>query len=132
MQDLETDVSVADACPVCQASLEEDDLFCGRCGSFVRGDNSNPESVNTPVVQLLTQVCALQKDLLRQFRNSQALQARQFQRALENQSTQLELTLSHTTTTMEMSERRLQALLRWTAGLATFAVGLIFIAIQIL
>ena len=85
-----------------------------------------------PVVQLLTQVCSLQKDLLRQYRNNQAIQARQFQRALKLQSGQLELTLSHATTTMELSERRLQALVRWTAGLATFAVGLIFIAIQIL
>lgn len=132
MQDLETDVGVVDACPICQATLEEGDLFCGRCGSFLRSDGANPESVNMPVVQLLTQVCALQKDLLRQYRNNQAIQARQFQRALELQSEQLELTLTHATTTMEMSERRLQELIRWTAGLATFAVGLIFAAIQIL
>jgi hypothetical protein len=132
MQDYETDVRVASACPICQASLENGDLFCGRCGSFLRGDNSSPEALNLPVVHLLTQVCDLQKDLLRQFRSGQAIQARQFQRALEVQSDQLEKTLAHHTATMEMQEQRLQMLVRWTAALGTAAVGFIFIAIQIL
>ena len=132
MQDLDTEVRVGNACPICQSGLEDGDLFCARCGSFLRGDNSSPEALNLPVVHLLTQVCTLQKELLRQFRSGQAIQARQFQRALEVQSGQLEKTLAHATTTMESQERRLQLLVKWTAGLAASAVGLIFIAIQVL
>jgi hypothetical protein len=132
MQDLDTEVRVGNACPICQSGLEDGDLFCARCGSFLRGDNSSPEALNLPVVHLLTQVCTLQKELLRQFRSGQAIQARQFQRALEVQSDQLEKTLAHATTTMESQERRLQLLVKWTAGLAASAVGLIFIAIQVL
>ena len=132
MQDFVTEVRVGNACPICQSGLEDGDLFCGRCGSFLRGDNSSPEALNLPVVHLLTQVCTLQKDLLRQFRSGQAIQARQFQRALEVQSDQLEKTLAHATTTMEAQERRLQMLVRWTAGLAASTVGLIFIVTQIL
>jgi predicted amidophosphoribosyltransferase len=132
MQDFQGEIAVADACPMCQADLEEGDLFCGRCGSSARGENAIPEALNLPVVHLLTQVCTLQKDLVRQFRNNQALQARQLQRAMEVQSSQLELTLAHATTTMELQERRLQALVRWTAILATSASALIFIAIQVL
>lgn len=132
MQDYGTEARLANACPVCQATLEDDDLFCGRCGSSLRGDNTAPAALNLPVVHLLTQVCTLQKDMMRQSRSNQAIQARQFQRALEVQSGQLELTLAHATTTMELQERRMQALVRWTAGLATFTVALIFIAIQVL
>ncbi len=132
MQQYETEIRLGNACPICQSALEDGDLFCGRCGSFLRGDNSSPEALNLPVVHLLTQVCTLQKDLLRQFRSGQAIQARQFQRALEVQSDQLEKTLAHATTTMESQERRLQMLARWTAGLAASAVSLIFIAMQIL
>lgn len=132
MKHQEISVDLAAACPTCEASLEEGDLFCGRCGSFLGSDGVSPEAVNVPMVQLLTQVCSLQKDLLRQYRSNQALQARQFQRALELQSGQLEATLSHATATMEMSERRLHQLVRWSASLATFAVALIFIAIQLL
>jgi hypothetical protein len=132
MQDLDTEVRVGNACPICQSGLEDGDLFCARCGSFLRGDNSSPEALNLPVVHLLTQVCTLQKELLRQFRSGQAIQARQFQRALEVQSDQLEKTLAHATTTMESQERRLQLLVKWTAGLAASAVGLVFVAIQVL
>ena len=132
MQDLDTEVRVGNACPICQSGLEDGDLFCARCGSFLRGENSSPEALNLPVVHLLTQVCTLQKELLRQFRSGQAIQARQFQRALEVQSDQLEKTLAHATTTMESQERRLQLLVKWTAGLAASAVGLIFIALQVL
>jgi hypothetical protein len=132
MQDLDTEVRVGNACPICQSGLEDGDLFCARCGSFLRGDNSSPEALNLPVVHLLTQVCTLQKELLRQFRSGQAIQARQFQRALEVQSDQLEKTLAHATTTMESQERRLQLLVKWTAGLAASAVGMIFVAIQVL
>ena len=132
MQDLDTEVRVGNACPICQSGLEDGDLFCARCGSFLRGDNSSPEALNLPVVHLLTQVCTLQKELLRQFRSGQAIQARQFQRALEVQSGQLETTLAHATTQMESQERRLQMLVRWTTGLAASAVGLVFIAIQVL
>jgi hypothetical protein len=69
---------------------------------------------------------------VRQFRNNQALQARQLQRAMEVQASQLEMTLAHAATTMELQERRMQALVRWTAILATSASALIFIAIQVL
>jgi hypothetical protein len=132
MQEYDTETRLGNACPICQSALEDGDLFCGRCGSFLRGDNSSPEALNLPVVHLLTQVCTLQKDLLRQFRSGQAIQARQSQRSLELQSNQLEKTLAHATTTMESQERRLQMLVRWTAGLAASAVGLIFIALQAL
>ena len=132
MQDFDTEVRVGNACPICQSALENGDLFCGRCGSFLRGDNSSPEALNLPVVHLLTQVCTLQKELLRQFRSGQAIQARQFQRALEVQSGQLETTLAHATTQMEAQERRLQMLVRWTTGLAASAVALVFVAIQVL
>lgn len=132
MQDLDTEVRVGNACPICQSALEDGDLFCARCGSFLRGDNSSPEALNLPVVHLLTQVCTLQKELLRQFRSGQAIQARQFQRALEVQSGQLETTLAHATTQMESQERRLQMLVRWTTGLAASAVALVFVAIQLL
>ncbi len=132
MQDFDTEVRVGNACPICQSALENGDLFCGRCGSFLRGDNSSPEALNLPVVHLLTQVCTLQKELLRQFRSGQAIQARQFQRALEVQSGQLEKTLAHATTQMEAQERRLQMLVRWTTGLAASAVALVFVAIQVL
>jgi hypothetical protein len=132
MQDYETEIQLGDACPICQTALEDGDLFCGRCGSFLRGDNSSPEALNLPVVHLLTEVCTLQKDLLRQFRSTQAIHARQFQRALEVQSEQLEKTLAHATTTMESQERRIHMLVRWTAGLAASGVGLIFLAMQAL
>jgi len=131
MQEYETEIRLGNACPVCQSRLEDGDLFCARCGSFLRGENSSPEALNMPVVHLLTQVCTLQKDMMRQFRSGQALQARQSQRALELQA-QLEKTLANSTTMMESQERRLQMLVRWTAGLAAAAVGLIFIGVQVL
>lgn len=131
MQYFETETRPAAACPICQSNLDEGDLFCARCGTFLRGDNSSPEALNLPVVHLLTQVCTLQKELLRQFRTGQAVQARQFQRALEVQSMQLENTLAHATAQMELQERRLQMLVRWTAGLAAAAVAITFIAIQL-
>ncbi|HSP54574.1 MAG TPA: hypothetical protein VLS25_03210 [Dehalococcoidia bacterium] len=131
MQEYETEIRLGNACPVCQSQLEDGDLFCARCGSFLRGENSSPEALNMPVVHLLTQVCTLQKDMMRQFRSGQALQARQSQRALELQA-QLEKTLANSTTMMESQERRLQMLVRWTAGLAAAAVGLIFIGVQVL
>ena len=132
MQEYDTDVRTASACPVCQSNLAEGDLFCGRCGTFLRGDNASPEALNLPVVHLLTQVCTLQKDLLHQFRSGQAIQARQFQRALEVQSGQLEKTFAHATTQMESQERRLELLVRWTAGIAASAIGLLFIGLQVL
>lgn len=122
----------ASACPICQSNLADGDLFCARCGTFLRGDNSSPEALNLPVVHLLTQVCTLQKDLLHQFRTGQAIQARQFQRALEVQSSQLEKTFAHATTQMQSQERRLELLVRWTAAIAASAVGMLFIALQIL
>jgi len=132
MQDYETEVRLANACPVCQSPLEDGDLFCGRCGSFLRGDNSSPEALNLPVVHLLTQVCTLQKELLRQFRTGQAIQARQFQRALEVQSAQLEKTLDHATRQMESHERRLQIMVKWTAGIAASTVAGVLLLLQIL
>ncbi len=107
-------------------------MFCGRCGTFLKGDNASADALNLPVAHLLTQVCTLQKELLRQFRAGQAIQARQFQRALEVQSTQLESTLAHAAVQMEAHERRLQFFIRSTAGLAAVAMALIVVAVQVL
>lgn len=132
MQDYETDLRVANTCPICQTRIDGADLFCARCGNFLRGDNSSPEALNLPVVHLLTQVCTLQKDLLHQYRTGQAIQSRQFQRSLQMQAEQLQRTLDHAERQMESHERKLQMLVRWTAGMAAAAVALIFIAIQVI
>src|SRR5439155_19833796 len=124
MQELGTDIGAGTSCPVCQSRLEADAVFCGRCGTFLRGESASPDALNLPVVHLLTQVCMLQKELLRQFRAGQAIQARQFQRALEVQSSQLESTLAHAAVQMETHERRLQYFIRSTAGLAALAMAL--------
>ncbi len=126
------DARLANACPVCQSRLADGDLFCARCGTFLRGDNSSPEALNLPVVHLLTQVCTLQKDLLRQFRAGQAIQARQFQRALEVQSAQLTETLAHATRQTESLEKRIYLLLRWTSGLGIAIALLVFLAVQLI
>lgn len=131
MQDYDTDVRIANACPICHSRIDGDDLFCGRCGSFLKGDNSSPEALNLPVVHLLTQVCTLQKDLLHQYRTGQAIQSRQFQRSLQLQSEQLQHTLDHAARQMESHERKLQLLVRWTAGMAAAAVAFVFIAVQV-
>jgi hypothetical protein len=134
MQEIDPDIRVSanGACPVCQSRLDAGDVFCGRCGVFLHGDNASPEALNLPVVHLLTQVCTLQKDLLRQFRTSQALQARQFQRALEVQVQQLEKTLAHAAREAESQERRLNLLVRWSAGLASATALFVFLTIQLL
>jgi len=131
MQDFDTEITTGNACPICQSALENGDLFCARCGTFLRGDNSSPEALNLPVIHLLTQVCSLQKDLLRQYRTGQALQARQFQHALKLQADQLEKTLDHAARQSESQERRLQLLVRWIAGLAAAGVAILFIAVQL-
>ncbi len=131
MQDFDTDVRLANACPICQTRIENGDLFCARCGNFLRGDNSSPEALNLPVVHLLTQVCSLQKDLLHQYRTGQALQSRQFQQALRLQSEQLNVTLAHASREMESQERKLRVLVGWTGGMAAAAVALVFIAVQL-
>ena len=130
MQDFDTELRVTNACPICQSAIEGSALFCARCGTFLRGDNSSPEALNLPVVHLLTQVCTLQKELLRQFRTNQALQARQFQRALELQVQQLEGTLKHAADQTDSQERRMQFLVRWTVGVAATAAGIVFLVIQ--
>jgi uncharacterized Zn finger protein (UPF0148 family) len=125
MPDLDTEVRAANACPACNSRLQEGDLFCARCGLFLRGENTSQEALNLPVVHLLTQVCRLQQELLRQFRTSQAMQARQFQRALEAQASQLEKTLAHAANHVDSQERRLYLTLRWGAGFAAALAGIV-------
>jgi len=121
---------VASACPTCRARAEEGSLFCARCGAFLRGDGKTPDGLNMPLVQLLSEIAHLQRDLLRQFRQGHILQARQFERALQAQAQQLEKTLAHTAQQTQSSEQRLQFWQRLTAGLAAFA-GLVLVATQL-
>ena len=84
------------------------------------------------MVQLLGEITHLQRDLLRQFRQGQALQARQFERALQAQALQLEKTLEHTSQRVESSEERLQVWQKWTAGLAAAVLFLLLLASQLI
>ena len=120
-----------DVCPICQSQALDGAMFCARCGTFLRGDGPATDGQGAPMVHLLTQVCALQRELLDQFRAGQALQARQFQRSLRLQSQQLERTLAHTARQAETSEQRVQVWQRWTAGLAAAVVGLAVVVTQI-
>ncbi len=131
MPDFAAPAPVASACPICQCRLGDDDLFCSRCGVFLKSDGSNTEAVNLPVVHLLAQVCALQRDLLRQFRQGQAVQARQFQRALQVQSEQLEKTLAHVASQTETTEQRVAIWQRWTAGFAAAVVAVVVVAVRV-
>jgi uncharacterized Zn finger protein (UPF0148 family) len=116
------------ACPVCQWRLDDGDLFCARCGTFIKGENGSAEALNMPIVHLLTQVASLQQELLRQFRSGQAVQARQFQRALQVQAEQFNRSLAHAAEQTQLQEEKLQRLVRWTAALAALAVAFIFFA----
>lgn len=116
------------ACPVCQWQLDDGDLFCARCGVFLKGENGSPEALNLPIVHLLTQVAGLQRELMRQFRTGQAVQARQFQRALQVQAEQFNKSLAHAAEQTRLQEEKLQRMVRWTAALAALAVAFIFFA----
>ncbi len=130
MRNFDPPAAAVGACPICHSAVEDGAVFCPRCGVFLKGDGASPEALNLPMVHLLSQVCALQGDLLRQFRQGQALQARQFQQALRLQAQQLESTLAHAARQAESQEQRLRLWLRWTAGLAA-AVAFIVAALQL-
>ena len=129
MRDFDASAPTVGACPICHTAIEGGALFCPRCGVFLKGDGASPEALNLPMVHLLSQVCALQGDLLRQFRQGQALQARQFQQALRLQAEQLESTLAHAARQAESQEQRLRLWLRWTAGFAA-AVAFMVAVVQ--
>jgi len=131
MRDFEAPAAVASVCPICQSHLDEGAPFCARCGTFLRGDGASPEAINLPVVHLLSQVCALQRELLRQFRTGRALQARQFERALRVQGEELQHTLAHAAHQTESQERRLRLWLRWTGALAAAFAAVVVIAAQL-
>ena len=139
------------ACPVCTTRFAEGAVFCAACGAFLRSDdgrqkkgqarapvtNGGTTSLSTATVdysfvQLLGEITHLQRDLLRQFRQGQALQARQFERALQAQALQLEKTLAHTSERVESSELRLQVWQRWTAGLAAAILVLLVLGSQVI
>jgi hypothetical protein len=131
------------ACPVCSSRTEADALFCARCGAFLGEDNGKrpqkrgkasgipPDDIDHGMVQLMGEIAHLQRDLLRQFRQGQALQVRQFERALQAQALGLEKTLAHTAERVEASEARLDVWRRWTAGLAAAVFVLLVIGSQI-
>lgn len=144
------------ACPVCGSRSDEAALFCAGCGAFLKTDDGRPTqkrvtksaapnghpttAIATPVdgldhgfVGLLGEITQLQRDLLRQFRQGQALQARQFERALQAQALQLDKTLAHAAHQVQASEQRLQIWQRWTGGLAAAAVlFLLVVASQVI
>ena len=132
------------ACPACSSRAEDGALFCARCGAFLtdgngerpqkRGAqaNSTPtEGVEHGMVQLMAEIAHLQRDLLRQFRQGQALQVRQFERALQAQAQGLEKTLAHTAERVEASEQRLDIWQRWTAGLVAAVFVLLVVGSQV-
>jgi hypothetical protein len=141
-------------CPVCATRAEEGALFCAACGAFLKDENgrrpqkregktatvavtngrpaTGTDVVDHSMVQLLGEITQLQRDLLRQFRQGQALQARQFERALQAQALQLEKTLAHTSQRVESSEERLQVWQKWTAGLAAAVLFLLVVALQLI
>ena len=131
MADFDAPARAASACPICQSAVEEGSLFCARCGIFLKGDGSSSEALNLPLVHLLAQVCALQRDLLRQFRQGQAVQARQFQRALQVQTEHLEKTMAHVANQTETSEQRIRLWQRWVTGLAAAVVVLVIAVVQL-
>jgi len=141
------------ACPVCSTNAVEGAIFCVACGAFLKSEdgrqkksqsrtavaNGGPVSASPSAstldysfVQLLGEITHLQRDLLRQFRQGQALQARQFERALQAQALQLEKTLAHTSERVESSELRLQVWQRWTAGLAAAILVLLVLGSQLI
>jgi hypothetical protein len=139
-------------CPVCATRTDEGAIFCAACGAFLKDENGRrpqkretktavttngrpsvaTEVVEHSMVQLLGEITHLQRDLLRQFRQGQALQARQFEKALQAQALQLEKTLAHTSQRVESSEERLQVWQKWTAGLAAALLFLLLLASQLI
>jgi hypothetical protein len=95
---------------------------------MVKVNGSPHNGLEHGMVQLMGEIAHLQRDLLRQFRQGQALQVRQFERALQAQALGLEKTLAHTAERVKASEERLDVWQRWTAGLAAgvFVLLLVF------
>jgi predicted amidophosphoribosyltransferase len=138
----------ASACPVCGSRSAEGSLFCAACGALLKTEEgrrtkrretrtalANGHSGDVPgqysLVQLLGEVAHLQRDLLKQFRQGQAVQARQFARALEAQALQLDKALAHAAAQVEASEQRLLLWQRWAAGIAAGCVFLLVVATQL-
>ena len=139
---------------MCATRAADGAIFCAACGAFLKDENGRrpqkreakttatavtngrpavaTDVVEHSMVQLLGEITHLQRDLLRQFRQGQALQARQFEKALQAQALQLEKTLAHTSQRVESSEERLQVWQKWTAGLAAAVLFLLFFASQLI
>ncbi|TMB67081.1 MAG: hypothetical protein E6J43_09535 [Chloroflexi bacterium] len=146
----ETPTTVAGSgCPVCGSRAQAGSLFCAACGAFLKTEDgrrtkkretrtavANGHSADVPgdysLVQLLGEVAHLQRDLLKQFRQGQAVQARQFSRALEAQALQLDKALAHAAGQVEASEQRLLLWQRWAAGLAAAVVFVLVVSTQLL
>jgi len=126
MEDFEIRIPTNDVCSVCRTRLQENAAFCSGCGAFLKDDGVTPDTSNLPLVNLLSQVCSLQGELLKQFKVGQIQQSRQFRRALQLQSQQLEKTFAHAAAHIESSERRVQLWQRWITGLA---VGVVVVSI---
>ena len=145
----ETPAAVAgSACPVCSSRNDEGSLSCAACGAALKTEDDRRTkkretrtavanghlrngAAGDPLVQLLGEIAQLQRDLQRQFRQAQAIQARQFSRALEAQASQLEKVLAHAADQVEASEERLLLWQRWAAGLAAAVIFVLVIAIQL-
>ena len=130
------------ACPTCGSQVGERDVFCSKCGVFLKNENGGRDKKREArpqtgaqsdysFVHLMGEITQLQRDLLRQFRQGQAVQARQFEKALQAQSTNLDKALSHAAAQIEASEQRLSAWQRWAAALGAAVIVLLVIASQI-
>jgi uncharacterized Zn finger protein (UPF0148 family) len=145
------------ACPVCNTRAADGALFCAACGAFLKSEDGRrtqkrearattangrpasttvttaaaPENIDFGFVQLMGEITHLQRDLLRQFRQGQAIQARQFERALQAQALSLEKTLAHVDSRVQASEERLQIWQRWSAGLGVAVVLVLVFITQI-
>jgi hypothetical protein len=145
-------------CPVCNTRAPDGALFCAACGAFLKSEDGRrtqkrearagtangrpvstatttaavPDSIDFGFVQLMGEITHLQRDLLRQFRQGQAIQARQFERALQAQALSLEKTLAHVDSRVQASEERLQIWQRWSAGLGVAVVLVLLFITQIL
>jgi hypothetical protein len=144
-------------CPVCNTRAPDGALFCAACGAFLKSEDGRrtqkresrstangrpastatataavPESIDFGFVQLMGEITHLQRDLLRQFRQGQAIQARQFERALQAQALSLDKTLAHVDSRVQASEERLQVWQRWSAGLGVAVVLVLLFITQIL
>jgi len=148
----------AGECPVCSTRAPDGALFCAACGAFLKAEdgrrpqkrearsatpNGRPvatattttvaaEGLDFGFVQLMGEITHLQRDLLRQFRQGQALQARQFERALQAQALGLEKTLAHVDSRVQAAEERLHVWQRWSAGLGVAVVLALLAITQVL